>query len=322
MMAPAAARDRLVDRLPMLRGRYDECVPLARIAWFRVGGPADVVLYPADADDLAAFLRQRPAEVAVTAIGAGSNVLVRDGGIPGVVVRLNLGFTGVRIEGAEIVAGAGAMDVNVARAAERAGIAGLEFLSGIPGTLGGALRMNAGAYGRETADVAVSATALDPGGGAHLLERHDFGFAYRHSAVPEDWIFTEVRLRGVRGARKEIAARMAEIRAARTETQPIKSRTGGSTFVNPEGPEAKGRTAWQLVEAAGCRGLRIGGAMVSEQHCNFLMNTGSATAADIEALGEEIRRRVAEATGITLAWEIRRIGRHDGPVAAGVGGDG
>ena len=322
MMAPLAARDRLVDRLPRVRGRYDEAVPLARIAWFRVGGPADVVLYPADADDLAAFLRLRPTDVAVTTLGAGSNVLVRDGGIAGVVVRMNLGFTGVRFEGAEILAGAGAMGVSVARAAEREGVAGLEFLSGIPGTLGGALRMNAGAYGRETADIAVSAKALDPAGGAHLLDRDDLGFTYRHSAVPQDWIFTDVRLRGGRGARKEIAARMAEIRAARTESQPIKSRTGGSTFVNPERAEAKGRTAWQLIEAAGCRGLRIGGAVVSDQHCNFLVNTGSATAADVEALGEEIRRRVAEATGIALAWEIQRIGRHVGPVASGVGGDG
>jgi UDP-N-acetylmuramate dehydrogenase len=280
------------------------------------------VLYPADLDDLAAFLRQRPADVAVTAIGAGSNLLVRDGGVPGVVVRLNPGFTEVRIDEVEVVAGAGAMDVNVARAAERAGLAGLEFLSGIPGTMGGALRMNAGAYGREIADVAVSATALDPEGGRHLLEGDDFGFGYRHSSVPEGWIFTEVRVRGVRGSRREIAERMAEIRAARTETQPIKARTGGSTFMNPASAEAKGRSAWELVDAAGCRGLRLGGAVVSEQHCNFLVNTGAATAADIEALGEEIRRRVAETAGVALEWEIRRIGCHVGPAATEVGGDG
>ncbi len=318
MMAPEAAQGRLVDRLPAVRGRYDENVPLARIAWFRVGGPADVVLYPADADDLADFLRQRPPDVGVTVVGAGSNLLARDGGIRDVIVRLNLGFTEVRIKGTEIDAGAGAMGVNVARAAERAGVSGLEFLSGIPGTVGGAMRMNAGAYGRETADVVVSATALDAGGGHHVLDPDDLGFGYRRAAVQEDWIFTAARLRGSRGSRREIAHRMAEIRAARTETQPIKSRTGGSTFVNPSSAAAKGRAAWELVDAAGCRGLRLGGAMVSEQHCNFLVNTGTATAADIETLGEEIRRRVANTSGVALEWEIRRIGDHVGPAASEV----
>ena len=322
MMAPETTSGRLVDRLPSVRGRYDENVPLARIAWFRVGGPADVVLYPADADDLAEFLRQRPADVAVTVVGAASNLVVRDGGIGGVVARLNLGITEVSLQGSEIIAGAGAMSVNVARAAERAGVAGLEFLSGIPGTIGGALRMNAGAYGRETADVVVSATALDDRGDRHVLDRADIGFGYRHTAVPEEWIFIAARLRGSRGSPNEIAKRMAEIKAARTDTQPIKSRTGGSTFVNPASAEAEGRAAWELVEAAGCRGLRLGGAMVSEQHCNFLVNTGTATASDIEALGEEVRRRVAETCGVALEWEIRRIGRHVGPAASGVGGDG
>ena len=322
MMAPKIARGRLMDRLPEVRGRYDEGVSLARNMWFRVGGPAEVVLQPTDARDLADFLRQRPADVAVTVVGAGSNLLVRDGGIAGVVVRLGQGFTGIRVEQCDVVAGAGAMDVNVARAAERAGLAGLEFLNGIPGTLGGALRMNAGAYGRAMADITVSATALDRAGVRRVLEGDDFGFGYRRSAVPEDWIFTEVRLRGVPGSRNEIAETMAEIRAARTSTQPVKSRTGGSTFVNPASVEAKGRAVWELVEEAGCRGLRVGGAMVSEQHCNFLVNTGSASAADVEALGEEIRRRVMETAGVALEWEIRRIGSHRGPPASGVRGDG
>ena len=322
MMAALVIPNRLIDRLPPVHGRYEEDVSLARITWFRVGGPAEVVLYPADADDLAGFLRERPAGVAVSVVGAGSNLLVRDGGVPGVVVRLSKGFTGIGVEDGELSVGAGAMDVNVARAAEKAGVAGLEFLSGIPGMIGGALRMNGGAYGREMADVTVTATALDGDGRRHVLSREDLGFGYRRSSVPEGWIFTAARLRGGRGSKSEIAALMAEIRSARTETQPVKSRTGGSTFTNPHGAQAKGRAAWELIEEAGCRGMRLGGAMVSEQHCNFLVNTGAATAADIEGLGEEIRRRVALSAGVALEWEIRRIGRRLGPSAQGMKSDG
>ena len=322
MMAALVVPTRLVDRLPAVRGRYEENVSLVRIAWFRVGGPAEVVLHPADADDLAAFLRRRPAGVAVSVVGAGSNLLVRDGGVPGVVVRLGKSFAEIGVEDGEFLVGAGAMDVNVARAAERAGVAGLEFLSGIPGTIGGALRMNGGAYGREMADVTVTATALDGEGRRHVLSREDLGFGYRRSGVPEGWIFTAARLRGGPGSRGEIAARMAEIQAARTETQPIKSRTGGSTFTNPQDGHAEGRAAWELIEEAGCRGLRFGGAEVSQQHCNFLVNTGAATAADIEALGEEIRRRVALRAGVVLEWEIHLIGRRLGPPAQGMKRDG
>jgi UDP-N-acetylmuramate dehydrogenase len=294
---------RLIDRLPQVRGRFSENAPLAGITWFRVGGPAEVMYRPADIEDLQQFLAARPFEVPVTVIGVGSNLLVRDGGVPGVVIRLGRSFAEIASEGDRIRAGAGALDLNVARVAAEAGISGLEFLSGIPGAIGGALRMNAGAYGREMVDVVLAAETLDPGGNLHRLDNRALGLTYRHSSVPEDWIFIAALLAGSRGDRATILARLAEIRAAREASQPIRSRTGGSTFANPTGHKA-----WELIERAGCRGLSYGGAMVSEKHCNFLINTGSATAADIEALGEEVRRRVREATGIELRWEIRRIG--------------
>ena len=304
MMAATRRTRRLIERLPAVRGRYTESAPLGRITWFRVGGPAEVMFRPADAADLAAFLAARPADVPVTVIGVGSNLLVRDGGVDGVVVRLGRAFAGVSIEGATVRAGAAALDINVARAAARAGVAGLEFLSGVPGTIGGGLRMNAGAFGGDMAAVVTGARALDAEGREHALSADDLGFAYRASAVPEDWTFTEATLAGHPGDRAKIAARMDEIARARDESQPRK-RTGGSTFKNPPGT-----SAWELIERAGCRGLRRGGAAVSDKHCNFLVNTGDATAADVEALGEEVRRRVAEATGVALEWEIRRIGRH------------
>jgi UDP-N-acetylmuramate dehydrogenase len=307
-MMPERAAPSLLARLPAVRGRYSEQADLARITWFRVGGPAEVMFRPADADDLARFLADCPADVPVTVIGVGSNLLVRDGGVPGVVVRLGRGFADIRAEGATIVTGAGALDINVARVALDAGIAGLEFLSGIPGTIGGAVRMNGGAFGGELKDVLAAADAVDGRGVMHTLTRDQLGFTYRHSHLPEGWIVTAVRLEGRPGDRAAIATRMDEIRTTREESQPVRVRTGGSTFKNPDQPEANGRKAWQLIEAAGCRGLTRGGAMVSEKHCNFLINTGTATAADIEALGEEVRRRVFQDSGITLEWEIRRIG--------------
>jgi UDP-N-acetylmuramate dehydrogenase len=293
----------LIDRLPAVRGRLTADAPLANVTWFRVGGPAEVMFKPADASDLGDFLVGCPAEVPVTVIGVASNLLIRDGGVPGVVIRLGRAFVDMSVNGCEITAGAAALDLNVANAARDAGIAGLEFLSGIPGTIGGALRMNGGAYGRELSDVVVSATALDRSGASHALSRDDLGLSYRHSNVPEDWIFTSAILRGHPGDHAEIGRRMHEIATSRAESQPVKARTGGSTFANPPGEKA-----WALIDRAGCRGLSIGGAQVSEKHCNFLLNLGTATADDLESLGEEVRRRVYETSGIELRWEIRRIG--------------
>lgn len=314
MMALGSPLPRLLERLPRVRGRLTENAPLDRIAWFRVGGPAEIMFRPADRDDLAQFLAEKPADMPVTVIGLGSNLLVRDGGVPGVVVRLGREFAGIAVEGARVRAGAAAVDLSVALVAAEAALTGLEFLSGIPGTIGGGLRMNAGAYGREIKDVVVAAEALDPAGRFHPLDLTDLGLSYRRCAVGDDWVFTGALLEGTPGERTAIAARIAEIKRMREGTQPIRSRTGGSTFANPEDPRAGGRKAWQLIEAAGCRGLRRGGAMVSEMHCNFLINTGDATAADLEGLGEEVRRRVRETSGVELRWEIRVIG-----VASGCG---
>jgi UDP-N-acetylmuramate dehydrogenase len=308
MMAAAMRPQRLIERLPPVRGRLTENTPLAGITWFRVGGPAEVMFRPADRDDLVAFLTNKPADVAVTVIGVGSNLLVRDGGVPGVVIRLGRGFAEVAIDGTTVRAGAATLDLNVALSARDAGVAGLEFLSGIPGTIGGALRMNGGAYGKETKDVTVGAEALDAAGRVHRLSLAELGFTYRHCGVAEDWIFLSAELAGAPDAPQAIAARMQEIQTKREDTQPIRTRTGGSTFANPRQPEAKGRRAWELIDGAGCRGLVRGGAIVSEKHCNFLINTGTATAADLEGLGEEVRRRVFEQFGVALEWEIRRIG--------------
>lgn len=299
----------LAGRLPAVRGRISHGAMLDRVTWFRVGGPAEALFKPAGVQDLADFLAALPGDVPVTVIGVGSNLLVRDGGVAGVVVRLGRGFVDMEVDGTEVIAGAGALDVNVAEIAQRAGLAGLEFLSGIPGTIGGALRMNAGAYGAEIADVLVSATAVDRAGRIHEVPAGALGLGYRHSAAPADWIFTGARLRGRPGDPAAIRARMDEIRAQREESQPVRSRTGGSTFRNPEGARA-----WELIDRAGCRGLKIGAAQVSDRHCNFLINTGGATAAEIEALGEEVRARVRAASGIELTWEIRRIGRPAGAV--------
>jgi len=303
MMAAPRTDQRLIERLPPVRGRLAEAAPLAQITWFRVGGPAEILFRPADAADLASFLAAKPKDVPVTVLGVASNLLVRDGGVPGVVVRLGRAFAAIDTKGETIVAGAGTLDLNVALAAREAGIAGLEFLSGIPGTIGGALRMNAGAYGVEMKDVLISAEALDPLGGRHTLPLDKLDLAYRHCGLPEDWIFLGATLRGRGGDAAAIGARMAEIQAERERSQPIRARTGGSTFANPPG-----RKAWQLIDEAGCRGLRRGGAMVSEKHTNFLINAGDATAADLEGLGEEVRRRVFEKSGVELDWEIKRIG--------------
>ncbi len=310
-MGIAMTNPSLIARLPAVRGRYDAGYLLSRIAWFKVGGPADVLFTPADTADLAAFLAQVPGDVGVSIIGVASNLLVRDGGVAGVVVKLGREFNDIRIDGMDVIAGAAAMDPIVARAAAEAGIAGLEFLIGIPGTIGGALRMNAGAYGREMKDVVVEAEAVDAQGRLHRLTTADLGFTYRHAAVPDGWIFTSARLRGTPGIATEITARMDEIRRKREDSQPVRTRTGGSTFTNPGGPNGTPR-AWELVDRAGCRGLVLGGARVSPVHTNFLENTGDATAADIEELGEIVRRRVLETSGVTLEWEIQRIGRKAG----------
>lgn len=291
------------NALPPVRGTYAENAPLKDLVWFRAGGNAEILFRPADADDLATFLAAKNVDTRVSVIGVGSNLLVRDGGILGVVVRLPGAFGKIVVEGKRIRAGAAALDAAVARQAAEAGIAGLEFLRGIPGTIGGALRMNAGCYGREIRDIFVEAIAIDGQGNRHVLKAADMGFVYRKSQVPEDFIFVEALFEGETGDAAEIKARMNALIEQRESTQPVKSRTGGSTFKNPPGHKS-----WQLIDEAGCRGLVRGGAQVSEKHCNFLINTGDATAADIESLGEEVRARVKAKSGIDLEWEIKRVG--------------
>ena len=291
------------DALPPVRGTYSFGAALKDLVWFRAGGPAEVLFRPADADDLASFLAAKPVDMAVGVIGVGSNLLVRDGGIPGIVIRLPAAFGKVSTDGVRLRAGAAALDSQVARAAADAGLAGFEFLRGVPGTVGGALKMNCGCYGTEIKDIFVEATAIDGAGTKHKLTLADMGFAYRRSGVPDDFVFVDALFEGVRDDPKAVRARMEELLAKREASQPVKSRTGGSTFKNPPGHKA-----WQLIEQAGCRGLRHGDAEVSELHANFLINTGEATAADIEALGEEVRARVKEKFGIELEWEIKRVG--------------
>jgi UDP-N-acetylmuramate dehydrogenase len=304
MTAPHDRPTALIERLPPVRGRLAADAPIGKQTWFGVGGSAEVLFRPAEATDLADFLAVLPPTIPLTAIGVGSNLLVRDGGIPGVTIRLGRGCAGITIERNDIRAGAATLNRIIAFAAAEAGIAGLEFLSGIPGSIGGSVRMNAGAYGREINEVLVSATALDRGGRTHTINCQAMGFSYRHCDVDRGWIFIEARLRGALGDRTGIVRRLTEIEAARETTQPVRARTGGSTFKNPPG-----ESAWRLIDRAGCRGLVRGGAMVSQKHANFLINTGTATAADLEGLGEEIRRRVYETSGIALEWEIQRIGR-------------
>jgi UDP-N-acetylmuramate dehydrogenase len=296
--------EKLLARLPKPRGRIEANAPLADLTWFRVGGPAEVLFTPADEDDLALMLKATPAEVPVYVIGVGSNLLVRDGGVPGMVIRLGKGFGETTLEpGHRIRTGTAVPDVRVARFALDHSIGGLTFLRGIPGTIGGALRMNGGAYGRETKDVLIEARAVDRRGSLHVLSNTDMQYTYRHCGAPEDFIFTQALLQGAAGDKDEIARAMNEVTERREATQPIKSRTGGSTFKNPPGHKS-----WQLIDQAGLRGFAIGPAKVSELHCNFLINEGGATAAQIEELGETIRQRVKTNSGIELDWEIKRIG--------------
>jgi UDP-N-acetylmuramate dehydrogenase len=293
----------LKSKMPELRGRLLANQSLKELTWFRVGGPAQLLFMPEDEADLSYFLTQLPNEIAVTVIGLGSNLIVRDGGVPGAVIRLGRGFNAIAIEGLHVRAGTAVPDVKISRAAQDAGIGGLSFLRGIPGGVGGALRMNGGAYGRETKDALVETRAVDREGRVHVLSNADMHYSYRHSGAPDDYVFTQALFAGERGDPAAIAAEMDKITESREATQPVKSRTGGSTFKNP--PDHK---AWQLIDAAGCRGLRQGGAQVSEMHCNFLINLGNASAADIETLGETVRRRVKDHSGVDLDWEIKRIG--------------
>ena len=303
-MNGAALESRLVASLPELRGRLKAEAPLKDLTWFRAGGPAEVLYSPADEADLAYFLKTAPSDIPVTIIGLGSNLLVRDGGIEGVVIRLGRGFGEIKVEdSSRLRAGAAVPDVKVARAAADAGIAGLSFYRGIPGCVGGALRMNGGAHGRETKEVVVEARAVDRQGNIHVLPVAELHYQYRHCGAPEDFIFTEALFQGEPGEPAAILAEMDGIAAYREEVQPIKSRTGGSTFKNPPG-----KKAWQLIDAARCRGLSVGDAKVSEMHCNFLINEGNASGADIEKLGETVRARVKQTSGVELEWEIKRLG--------------
>jgi UDP-N-acetylmuramate dehydrogenase len=289
--------------MPKLRGRLLANQPLAELTWFRVGGPAQVLFMPEDESDLSYFLQNLPAEIPVIVIGLGSNLIVRDGGVPGVVIRLGRGFNEIVVEGMRVRTGTAVPDVKIARTAQENGISGLAFLRGIPGGIGGALRMNGGAYGRETKDALVEARGVDRSGNIWVYSNADLHYTYRHCGAPDDVIFTQALFEGQAGDRATIAAEMEKITESREATQPIKSRTGGSTFKNPQGHKA-----WQLVDAAGCRGLVVGDAQVSELHCNFLINRGQATAKDIETLGETVRARVMETSGVQLEWEIKRIG--------------
>ena len=303
-MAFSDITSELKSAMPNLRGRLLANEPLAPLTWFRVGGPAQVLFTPADEDDLAHFLRHLRDDIPIYCIGVGSNLIVRDGGLPGVVIRLSpRGFGETRAEGDIVMAGTAALDKRVAEAAAAANISGLEFLFGIPGTIGGALRMNAGANGGETKDILVEATAVGRDGTKLRFDNASMKFEYRNSGIYPSVIFTSARFRGVVADPETIRARMTAVQTHRETAQPIREKTGGSTFKNPPG-----HSAWKLIDAAGCRGLRVGGAQVSEMHCNFLINTGEATAHDIETLGETVRARVKAHSGIDLHWEIKRIG--------------
>lgn len=303
-----------LDQLPVARGRYTENAPLGAKGWFRCGGAADVVFKPADADDLQDFLEKCPADIPVYIFGALSNTIIRDGGLRGVAVRLNREFSSIEINDNKLTVGALALDANVAAFAAQNGLGGLEFFSGIPGTIGGALRMNAGCYGTETKDVLISCEAMDRAGKLHHLTPDQMGMTYRHINLPKDYVFISAIFQGTPEDSNTVTARMEEIKERRRESQPIREKTGGSTFANTSKEELiaanlpEDMKVWQLIESVGGRGLKIGGAMMSEKHCNFMINSGNATASDLEELGEEIRKRVVEKFNITLRWEIRRIG--------------
>ncbi len=302
---------KLISKLPSVRGKYIEAAPLKDVTWLRVGGPAEVMYLPADESDLARFLAETPDEIPVHVLGAGSNTLVRDGGVPGVVIRLAGAFAKTEaLDGHRLRAGAGALDKMVAKAAAKAGIAGLEYLVGVPGTIGGALRMNAGCYDQETSDVIVEAIALDRAGRRIIATPEELAYSYRHCEAPENWIFTEAVFQGTPDESDAITERMNAITARRESTQPIREKTSGSTFANPDPPGTPDqRKSWQLIDSVGGRGQRVGGATFSEQHCNFLINDGTASAADLEDLGEDVRAKVRQKTGIDLRWEVRRIGK-------------
>ncbi len=298
----------LMDKLPPVRGKLSADVALAPYTWLRVGGKADVLFIPADEADLANFLSSTPEDIAVTVLGVASNTLVRDGGVRGVVVRLGPSFAKVTTDGLSVRAGAAALDNRVAKEAAKAGIAGLEFYAGIPGSIGGALRMNAGCYGSETKDILKEVVALDRRGRRQVMALPEMGYSYRHSDAPADLIFTEALFEGTADNPAAITARMNEITKRREDSQPIREKTGGSTFKNPNPAQSGGRGAWQVIDAAGGRGFRVGGAQMSEKHCNFMINTGQASAADLETLGETMIARVKESQGVDLHWEVKRIG--------------
>ena len=304
----ASQHNDLIDSLPPLRGKVEANGNLANMIWFRTGGPAEVLIKPADEADLVTLIKGLSKSIPLFVIGVGSNLLVRDGGMDGVVVKLGKPFGKIEIYGDLVTVGAGAMDVTVAEKAADAGLGGLEFLRGIPGSIGGALRMNAGAYGREVSDCLVSATAFDRNGEKYILNHKAMGFSYRQVDVPKGWIFTEATFKTTPDDTQVIRAKMKAIMDAREESQPLRTRTGGSTFKNPDPEISDGRSAWQLVDEAGCRGLKVGDAQVSEKHCNFLINLGDASGADIENLGEKVRQLVLDKTGVSLTWEIRRLG--------------
>lgn len=302
------------DNLPIVRGRYTENASLGESGWFKCGGKAEVLFKPADFDDLKNFLTGCPQDVPVHIFGALSNTIIRDGGLSGVTIRLGREFSAIEVSEDTVSAGALALDANVAQIAAEAGLAGLEFFSGIPGTIGGALRMNAGCYGVETKDVLVQCTAIDRSGTVRQLKPGQMDMTYRHIGVSEDWIFTHAVFRGKKDNSESVLARMAEIKQKREASQPIREKTGGSTFANPSAQEIEkaglpeGTKVWQLIDQIGGRGLQVGGAIMSEKHCNFMINQGSATSDDLEKLGEEIRKRVDECFGISLRWEIKRMG--------------
>jgi UDP-N-acetylmuramate dehydrogenase len=302
-MMAATRIPHLTETLPPIRGRVQADVALAPLSWFRVGGPAEALVRPADPTDLADFLRALPHDMPVRVLGACSNLIIRDGGLPGVTIRLARGFSAIKTESDGVIAGAAALDATVSEHAAAAGLTGLEFLSGVPGSIGGAVAMNAGAYGGDMSQCLDWAELVTRNGENLRLTGHELAFSYRHARIPVGAVVTRVRLWARPGNPASIAAGMAEIRANREASQPIRARTGGSTFRNP--PDMK---AWELIDSAGCRGLVRGGAQVSEKHCNFLINAAEATAADLEGLGEEVRRRVYAASGVTLEWEIHRIG--------------
>ena len=295
----------LLDKLPDVRGNLRADVSLAPFTWLRVGGAAEVLFMPKDEADLAHFLSSTPNDIPVQILGVASNTIIRDGGIKGVVIRLGPSFGQVSTDGLQVRAGAAALDKTVAKKAAAAGIAGLEFYAGVPGTIGGALRMNAGCYGSETKDVLVNVVALDRTGRRQHMSLEEMDYSYRHCGAPLDLIFTEALYEGRADRPSAITQRMDDITAKREASQPIREKTGGSTFKNPDG-----HSSWKLIDAAGCRGLRVGGAQMSEQHCNFMINADNATAADLEKLGETVRARVLESQGVELNWEVRRIGEY------------